>query len=307
MKASTIRNSLLLLLAACIWGVAFVAQSAGMEHVGPFTFNACRFLLGGTVLLPLIAVRSRQRNAEGMSESKDEKKKRRRIALLGGICCGLAICTASSFQQMGIVYTSVGKAGFITTLYIIIVPIFGMFFGRKVRPVIWLGAVMAAAGLYLLCMNESFSLNKGDILVFVCAVLFSVHILVIDYFSPRADGVVLSCLQFYTSAIICIVLSVLFEQPSWENILHAAVPILYAGIMSCGVAYTLQIIGQKGMDPTVASLILSLESVVSVLAGWAILGQKLSRKELLGCAVVFAAVILVQLPERKRETTLTDL
>lgn len=299
MKTTKIRNSLLLLLAACIWGVAFVAQSAGMDYVGPFTFNASRFLLGGTVLLPLIFWR-RQKEA-GQKMSREEKGKKRRTAVIGGICCGLAICSASTFQQMGIMYTTVGKAGFITTLYIIMVPIFGLFFHKRVRPVVWLGAVMAACGLYLLCMNESLSLNRGDVLVFICAVLFSVHILVIDYFSPKADGVVLSCIQFYTSAVICTVCALIWEKPSLSGITGAAVPILYAGIMSCGVAYTLQIIGQKDMDATVAALILSLESVVSVLAGWVILGQKMSGKELLGCAIVFAAVVLVQLPERKKD------
>lgn len=302
MKTTTIRNSLLLLLAACIWGVAFVAQSAGMEYVGPFTFNAARFLLGGTVLLPLIAVRSRSTQKEETALTGGQKDRQKKTVLLGGICCGLALCSASSFQQMGIMYTSVGKAGFVTTLYIILVPVFGLFFHKRVRPVIWCSAVMAVCGLYLLCMNESLSLNRGDMLVFVCAVLFAIHILVVDYFSPRVDGVVLSCIQFYVSALLSGAAAFLVEKPDLGSLFQAAVPVLYAGIMSCGVAYTLQIVGQKNLDPTVASLILSLESVVSVLAGWVLLGQKLSGRELLGCAVVFAAVILVQLPEKKALT-----
>lgn len=205
------------------------------------------------------------------------------------------------FQQYGIQYTTVGKAGFITTLYIIIVPIMGLFFGKKVRRIVWAGAALAAAGMYLLCVNETLSLNKGDLLVFICAVIFSIHILVIDYFSPKADGVKLSCIQFFVAGIICTIGAFLVETPTWSALVSGAVPVLYAGVMSCGVAYTLQIIGQRNLDPTVASLILSLESVVSVLAGWVILNQTMSSKEIFGCVLVFAAVILVQLPEKKRQ------
>lgn len=293
------RSSLLLFLAASIWGVAFVAQSVGMDYMGPFTFNAARSLIGGIVLLPLIAVRERSRKNGGEAEPPEKKKARRKVTLLGGCCCGLAICTASMFQQYGIQYTTVGKAGFITTLYIIIVPIMGLFFGKKVRRIVWAGAALAAAGMYLLCVNETLSLNKGDLLVFLCAVIFSVHILVIDYFSPKADGVKLSCIQFFVAGIICTIGAFLLETPSWDALVSGAVPVLYAGVMSCGVAYTLQIIGQRNLDPTVASLILSLESVVSVLAGWVILDQTMNGKEIFGCVLVFAAVILVQLPGKK--------
>lgn len=294
------RSSLLLFLAASIWGVAFVAQSVGMDYMGPFTFNGARSLIGGIVLLPLIAVRERSRKKNGGEAEPPEKKKaRRKVTLLGGCCCGLAICTASMFQQYGIQYTTVGKAGFITTLYIIIVPIMGLFFGKKVRRIVWAGAALAAAGMYLLCVNETLSLNKGDLLVFLCAVIFSVHILVIDYFSPKADGVKLSCIQFFVAGILCTIGAFLLETPSWDAVVSGAVPVLYAGVMSCGVAYTLQIIGQRNLDPTVASLILSLESVVSVLAGWVILDQTMNGKEIFGCVLVFAAVILVQLPGKK--------
>lgn len=301
---TTVKNSLLLLLAACIWGVAFVAQSEGMAYMGPFTFNAARFLLGGTVLVPLIvwnagkAGGGRQTTEALWQNGKAQWK----VTLAGGVCCGLAIFSASTFQQIGIQYTTVGKAGFITTLYIIMVPLFGLVFGKKVRPVVWPGALMAAAGLYLLCVNETVSLNRGDLYVFFCAVLFSVHILVIDYFSPKADGVKLSCIQFYFSGILSLLLALLFETPTLSALAAGSLPVLYAGIMSCGVAYTLQIVGQRGMDASVASLILSLESVVSVLAGWLILGQLLSLRERIGCVIVFAAVILVQLPERQRKT-----
>lgn len=300
----TVKNSLLLLLAACIWGVAFVAQSEGMAYMGPFTFNAARFLLGGTVLVPLIVWNARK--AGGGRQTTEalwqNGKAQWKVTLAGGVCCGLAIFSASTFQQIGIQYTTVGKAGFITTLYIIMVPLFGLVFGKKVRPVVWPGALMAAAGLYLLCVNETVSLNRGDLYVFFCAVLFSVHILVIDYFSPKADGVKLSCIQFYFSGILSLLLALLFETPTLSALAAGSLPVLYAGIMSCGVAYTLQIVGQRGMDASVASLILSLESVVSVLAGWLILGQLLSLRERIGCVIVFAAVILVQLPERQRKT-----
>lgn len=305
---TTVKNSLLLLLAACIWGVAFVAQSEGMAYMGPFTFNAARFLLGGTVLLPLIswnawnagkAGNACQKAGEALQQSGKAQWK---ITLAGGICCGLAIFAASTFQQIGIQYTTVGKAGFITTLYIIMVPLFGLLFGKRVRPVVWPGALMAAAGLYLLCVNEAVSLNRGDLYVFLCAILFTVHILVIDYFSPKADGVKLSCIQFYFSGVLSLLLALLFETPTLSALAAGSLPVLYAGIMSCGVAYTLQIVGQRGMDASVASLILSLESVVSVLAGWLILGQLLSVRERIGCVIVFAAVILVQLPERQRKT-----
>lgn len=292
MKKASIGSSLLLFLAACIWGFAFVAQSVGMDYMGPYTFNGARFLIGGTVLLPLVFARiQKKKNAKEALPPV--------LTVKGGICCGLAICAASLFQQIGIQYTTVGKAGFITTLYIIIVPIFGLFLRKRVPGKVWIAAVIAAIGMYLLCITEGFSISEGDALVFVCAILFSIHILVIDYFSPKTDGVALSCIQFFTAGIICLLGAMILEQPTWEQLVAGALPILYAGVMSCGIAYTLQIIGQKDLDPTIASLILSMESVVSVLAGWLLLGQALAAKELAGCALVFAAVILVQLPGKR--------
>ncbi len=287
-KQSNKKSPLLLFLAALIWGVAFVAQSVGMDYVGPWTFNACRFFLGGLVLLPFCL------------KKREVFRANRKVTLIGGICCGLALSSASMFQQTGIMYTTVGKAGFITALYIIIVPLLGIFFHKRPSGKCMLAALLALVGFYLLCMTESLSLQLGDGLVLVCAVLFSVHILIIDHFSPLADGVQLSCIQFFTSAILCGVGTFVFEQPSMGNILQGWMPILYAGIMSCGVAYTLQILGQRDMDPTIASLILSLESVISMLAGWVLLGQALSGRELLGCVVVFAAIILAQLPDKKK-------
>ena len=214
------------------------------------------------------------------------------------------LCAASLLQQYGILHTSVGKAGFITTLYIILVPFFGIFLKKKIPGKVWVGAAIAALGMYLLCMSESLSLNIGDGLVFMGAILFSIHILVIDYFSPRADGVELSCIQFLTAGVLGSVLALLFEEPRIQDFIDGSLPLAYAGILSCGVAYTLQVMGQKDTEPTVAALLLSLESVVSVLAGWVILDQALTGRELGGCALVFCAVILVQLPRMgKRSDT----
>ena len=299
MQKEKIRNSILLLLTAVIWGTAFVAQSVGMDYIGPFTFNAARFLIGGTVLIPLIVYRSKK-NPLLKNQTLEEKRKNQKTAWIGGVCCGIALCGASLLQQMGIQHTTVGKAGFITTLYIIIVPLIELFFGKKIAKKIWLGAVMAVIGLYLLCINENFSIGKGDFLILVCAILFAIHILIIDHFSPKADGVVLSAIQFFVSGFISVIGAILVENPNPAAMLDAIVPILYAGVMSCGVAYTLQVIGQKNLSPTVASMILSLESVISVLAGWIILGEALSAKEIVGCVIVFMAVVLVQLPEKKK-------
>lgn len=294
------KSSLMLFAAAFIWGTAFVAQSVGMDYLGPLSFNGARFLMGGAVLLPVAALgRARRRKREGGNEEGEGKGSHKKTALAGGVCCGLVLCAASLLQQYGILYTSVGKAGFITTLYIILVPFFGIFLKKKIPGKVWAGAAIAALGMYLLCMSESLSLNLGDGLVFIGALLFSVHILVIDYFSPRADGVELSCIQFLTAGVLASVLALLFEEPRMEDFVEGILPLAYAGILSCGVAYTLQVLGQKDTDPTVAALLLSLESVVSVLAGWVILGQALTGRELGGCALVFGAVILVQLPAKK--------
>ena len=301
MKKGNLRSSALLLLTACIWGVAFVAQSVGMEYVGPFTFNFVRSILGGLVLIPCIFFLKREKKAKAEKVSEEEKKAQRKTLLAGGICCGVALCLASNFLQIGIQYTTVGKAGFITACYIVIVPVIGLFLGKKCTKFIWAAVAMALIGLYLLCITDGFSIGKGDLLVLVCAFLFSLHILVIDYFSPKVDGVKLSCIQFLTCGILSGIPALLLEHPELSSILAAWQPILYAGVMSCGVAYTLQIIGQKNMNPTVASLILSLESCISVLAGWIILRQQLSTKEILGCVIMFAAIILAQLPQKQTE------
>ena len=300
MKKENIKGPALLLLTACIWGVAFVAQSVGMEYVGPFTFNFVRSILGGLVLIPCIFFLNRGKKSGSAEKiSEEEKKAQRKTLLTGGICCGIALCLATNFQQIGIKYTTVGKAGFITACYIVIVPVIGIFRKKKCSPVIWLSVLLAVVGLYLLCINEQFSIGYGDILVFVCAILFSVHILVVDYFSPKVDGVKMSCIQFLVCGLLSGVVMLFTEQPQLFGVLLAWKPIAYAGIMSCGVGYTLQIVGQKGMDPTVASLILSLESCISVLSGWLLLGQTLSMREGFGCAAMFAAIILAQLPAKE--------
>lgn len=288
-----IQSSLILLLTASIWGIAFVAQSVGMDYVGPFTFNAVRSIMGGIVLIPCIFFLNKLSKKEKKYASSKEKK----LLLTGGICCGIFLCAASNFQQIGIKYTTVGKAGFITACYIILVPILGIFLGKKTGKMIWLSVVLAVIGLYLLCISGSFSIGKGDFFVLCCAFLFAVHILIIDYFAPKTDGVKLSCIQFLVSGILSSIFMFLFENPTLFALLQAWKPLLYAGVMSCGVAYTLQIIGQKNMNPTVASLILSLESCISVLAGWVLLHQKLSLREILGCVIMFIAILIAQLPE----------
>ncbi len=293
MKKEQMRNSLLLLLTAAIWGVAFVAQSVGMDYVGPFTFNGVRSLIGGIVLLPLVLGARRKEPASGAGAS--DKK----TLLLGGVLCGAVLFAASSLQQIGIQYTTVGKAGFITACYIVIVPLLGLFFGKRCGLLTWLAVALALVGLYLLCITETLSVGKGDLLMLGCALLFSVHILVIDFFSPRVDGVAMSCIQFFVCALLSAVPMLAGERPQLSAILAAWAPVLYAGVLSCGVAYTLQIVGQKGMNPTVASLILSLESCISVLAGWLILGQRLSGREIFGCLVMFGAIVLAQLPQKR--------
>ncbi len=301
MKKEQMKNSLLLLLTAFIWGVAFVAQSVGGEAVGCFTFNGVRSLIGAIVLIPVIFFLDRQKKKELGEEKFLEQKGDKKTLILGGICCGVMLCIASNFQQFGISFTTVGKAGFITAMYILIVPIFGLFMKKKVGAKVWIGVVLATIGLYMLCMtSESFSLSKGDFLVLICALFFSLHILIIDYFSPKVDGVRMSCIQFFVCGVISTAIAFVTESPSLHSILSGWLPILYAGVLSCGVAYTLQIVGQKNMDPTVASLILSLESVFSVLAGWVILNQTLSGREILGCILMFLAIILAQLPEKQK-------
>ena len=299
MKKIQARNSCLLLLTAIVWGMAFVAQSAGMEHVGPFTFNSVRNIIGGLVLIPVILT-IRKINGE-------QRPFVTKIELIGGVCCGVALFAASSFQQQGILYTTVGKAGFITALYVVIVPILGLFFKKRVSLLTWICVILAIVGLYLLCMTgDSLALNHGDLMVLICAVIFAIHILIIDYFSPKGDGVTMSCIQSLTCGVLAGI-GMIFEQPTVDQIVTAKWPILYAGILSCGVGYTLQIVGQKGVNPTVASLILCLESVVAVVAGWLFLGETLSVREFVGCALMFVAIVMAQLPISNKKKIEGDL
>lgn len=309
MNKTQIRNSLLLLLTATIWGTAFVAQSTGMEYVGPFTFSCVRSIIGGLVLIPCIFLLRRWRGKDGVAGECAEfaQSPRRpfatRVEIIGGIGCGVVLFAASNLQQIGLLYTTVGKAGFITALYVVLVPILGLFLKKKVPGFIWICVALSVIGLYLLCITDGdFSLASGDLLVLLCAVLFSVHILVIDYFSPKGDGVVISCIQFLVSGVLSGIFMLFTEEPDFGNIWAAKIPILYAGVLSCGVAYTLQVVAQKDINPTLASLIMCLESVVAVLAGWVLLGQSLSIRELMGCLFMFIAIVLAQLPmpDKKR-------
>ncbi len=287
------KGPFLLFLAAAIWGVAFVAQSAGMEYIGPFTFNGIRCLLGGAVLLPLIPFLNPKREAGLPCEDK-------KTLAAGGILCGLCLCAASTLQQIGLQYTTAGKAGFLTAMYIVLVPVLGLFAGKKCSPFVGISILLAIVGLYLLSIQDGFTIGTGDICVIICALVFSLHILTIDYFSPKVSGVKLSCIQFFVCGIICTPIGFILEKPELGQIMAAWLPIAYAGIMSCGVAYTLQIIGQKNMNPTVASLVMSLEAVVSALAGWLILKETLSLREITGCVIMFAAIIMAQLPGKEK-------
>lgn len=292
MQMKKLRGNLMLLLTALIWGSAFVAQTVGMDHVGPFTFNCARMFLGALVLLPVIAWREEHNPANKKAHGLPENGSGRVLAA-GGISCGVMLFLGSSLQQCGLQYTTPGKAGFITALYVVLVPIAGLAFGRKPRWWVWLSVAMSAAGLWLLCMTGAEGLSLGDSLVLLCALAFTGHILCADHFSPLVDGVKLSCIQFFTCGLLSFI-PMLLEHPDLGAILSAAMPILYAGVLSSGVAYTLQIVAQKDTDPTVASLILCLESVFAVLAGALVLHQIPTGRELAGCVLMFAAIVLAQ-------------
>lgn len=297
-KKMSAKSAVMLVLTAFIWGVAFVAQSVGMDYIGPFTFTCVRSLLGGIVLIPCIWFLNRIDRKKGEHQSRKMTPKDKKVLVTGGVFCGLALCVGANLQQVGVIYTTVGKAGFITALYIVLVPVFGIFLKKKIGLKIWISVMIGVIGLYLLCITENFTIGVGDMLVLLCAVVFTIHILLIDYFSPMVDGVKLSCIQFFVAGIVSAIPMLLFEKPEIPAILSAWAPLLYAGVLSCGVAYTLQVVAQKDADPAVASLILSLESVFSVLAGWIILGQVLNIREILGCVIMFTAIILAQLPQK---------
>ena len=290
------RGAALLLLTALIWGMAFVAQSVGMDYLGPCAFNGVRSFIGGVALLPVIAF-SKHLRKNAPEEAKPAGGKVR--LWLWGSACGLLLGTASLLQQAGMLTASPGKAGFLTALYIVIVPVLGIFLGRRPGLKVWAGVVLALLGAYLLSVKGSAGIAAGDLLVIGSAVVFSLHILVIDSAPDVLDGIQLSCIQFFVAGILSMGLALLFEQFTLQQVLAAWVPLLYTGVISSGVGYTLQILGQRTVSPTVASLILSLESVFAALAGWVLLGQPLSLREVAGCVLVFAAVVLAQLPGKK--------
>lgn len=292
-----LRGGAMLMLTALIWGTAFVAQSVGMDYLGPCAFTATRNFIGCVALLPVIALASRLRSGAQPEEAAPAPGKK---ALFGwGAACGLLLGGATLLQQAGMQTASAGKAGFLTALYIVIVPVLGIFLGRRPGLKVWMGVVLALVGAYLLSVKGEAGIASGDLLVIASAVAFSLHILVIDSVPAGVDGVRLSCVQFLVAGAFALVLALFLETFTWRDILSAWVPLLYTGVVSSGVGYTLQILGQRTVSPTVASLILSLESVFAALAGWAILGQALSLRELFGCALVFVAVILAQLPSKK--------
>lgn len=297
-----LKGNIILLITAIIWGTTFVAQSEGMKYVQPFTYNAVRTLLGGIVLLPVIALFRR-------GESSENDGKSRKSTITGGIACGIFLFIAGSLQQCGIAMTTAGKAGFITALYVIIVPLIEIILYRRSSLKVWVCVFLALAGFYLLCIKEGFTIGKGDLLVLCGAFFYAGHIMTIDRFNEKnADSMKMSCIQFFTAGLLMAICMFLFEEPKIGAIMDAKYTILYAGVMSCGAAYTLQIIGQKYTDPTSATLIMSLESVFAALSGWIILSEAFSPKELFGCILVFAAVIMSQLgalplPEAKGRAT----
>ena len=302
MRNQKLKGNLMLLLTAFVWGTSFIAQSKGVEEITPLAFIGIRSILGGLVLLPVIALLDFGKKRRGEKVLKIDKN-----LITGGIICGVLLCIATVLQTAGMVYTSPGKAGFITALYMIIVPIIGLFMGKKPSTIIVISVLTAIIGLYMMCIDSEMSINFGDVLIFICAFVFSGHILVIDYFSPKVDGVKLSCLQFFVCGVISTVLMLILEEPEIEPILGCWASIGYSGIMSCGVAYTLQIVGQKYTDPTSASILMSLESVFATLStvvlvacGWSLTGGAMTPREIFGCVLMFVAIMLIQLPERKK-------
>lgn len=305
MKNTKIKGNLMMLLTAFIWGISFISQSKGVENLSPTAFNGIRSILGGIVLLPVIFILDKRKEKSGQGTKSDNK-----ILFIGGVVCGILLCVASTLQSIGMVDTSPGKAGFITALYMIIVPIIGLFFGKKPSKSVTLAVVVAVTALYLMCVTKGEKLSNGDILVLLCSFVFSGHILAIDYFSPKADGVKLSCIQFFVCGIIDMIFAFIFDMDniSIEKITSCWLAIGYSGIFSCGVAYTFQMVGQKYTDPTSASILMSLESVFATLAtvvlvalGWDLTGGQLTVRQIVGCVLMFLAILLVQLPDKKQK------
>ena len=302
------KNSMLLMLCALIWGTAFVAQSAG-SGMGAFSFLAGRSWMAVLVLIPTVKAFDALRHRQGRPDGKPKTTAERKLLLKAGLVCGTLLFLASAAQQLGITLDpSTAKAGFLTAMYVVLVPVFGLFLGRKGSAQLWVSMVVAVLGLYLLCMKNGFGgIESSDWLLLSCAVLFSFQIIAVDHFSPQVDGVRLSLAEFLVVSVESTAAALLFETPSAAQFAENALPILYCGIMSSGVAYTLQILGQRDLNPAIASLIMCLESVFSALGGWLLLGQSLSAREVFGCVLIFAAVVLAQLPlemlHRAKKTT----
>jgi len=294
------RANLMLLLTAMIWGCAFVAQDVAADVLQPMSFNGSRMLLAAVALLPMVWFTDRKalKSGSGMAWKQMDRSQRKTL-LLGGVCCGVMLAMGSICQQLGLsLGTGAGKAGFITALYIVLVPLTGLFLGRRLGKLVWMAVALSVIGLYLLCMQGSFSIDPGDGMLILCAACFCGHILVVDYFSHRTECVKMSCIQFFTTTVICLAGAFLFEEPSWEAVKTCAVPIIYAGVFSGGMGYTLQILAQRDAEPAIASLLMSLESVFAVLAGWVILKDALSLRELAGCVLMMGGIVLAQLPEK---------
>lgn len=291
-------------ITALIWGTTFVAQSVAMDHLGPWSFNCLRNILGTLVLIPVIYVieksETRRNMAKNIADPTPEMSLKRpevrRLTLIGGCVSGIFLASASLFQQYGIIETTVGKSGFITALYLIIVPFLSIFLKKKIHLNEWISAFIAVGGFYIMSIQGRPTINRGDLILLVCALLFSMQILAIDHFVDSVNPVAMSCVQFFVSMVISSFGLFFIERPTMADISAAAIPILWAGLMSSGIAYTLQIIAQKNLEPTLASLLMSLESVFSAIAGYFILHEKLSTRELIGCALVFGAVLLAQIP-----------
>lgn len=295
MKRSA-KGNLFLFMAALIWGCALVAQKAGMSHLGPFGFTAIRCIMGGLVLLPLIWHLDKKKTAEERAQEAGKKE-----TVIGSVVCGLVLTSLVLFQQFGLPYTTVGKAGFITALYILLTPVMGIFLGKKAGKNLWIGVVIGLVGMYMLCLFEGASgLTFGDLMMLCAAVMAAAHIHVIDHFVQKIDAVKLSSYQFIVCGLVCVIPMFVFEEISVDAIIECIIPILYAGLISCGLGYTFQVIGQKCTDPSLASLILSLETVFSLLAGWIFFKEVLTVPEYIGCGLMFIAIMVSQMPDRKK-------
>jgi drug/metabolite transporter (DMT)-like permease len=304
MNIQTVKSNTLLLITAAIWGFAFVAQRVSMEYLGPFTFNAARFLLGSMSLLPLLFISRDQRPAAGNIRSRPGWK----LLIFGGFAAGFMLFMGMSLQQVGLVYTTAGKAGFITSLYVVIVPILALFWKQSTNPGTWIGAALAAIGLYFLSVTEKFTIEFGDLLVFFCAFFWAGQVLIISWLSPRIPSVKLAFTQFVVCAVLSLGVAVIVEDTSWKALTQAIWPILYNGILSSGVAFTFQVIAQRHTHPAPASIIMSMEAVFAAIGGWLLLNEILSMKSLLGCGLMLGGMLISQLwsPGTKAVASFSD-